>query len=264
MNKEIPFEKLLVSSSSYKKNNINLNNNINYINNNNNITHNSINSRDQTNSSNNIVNIPENEFLSNKKIKNIFYSISNDDNFKTKENNKSLYNTKLKLLDDEKNNNSFKENNLYNLMNIEDKINSNNQFDNNSINNNEDNDSYRNVFPVEVTRKFKKMNTLGKSLFLSEPIKKNYWFRGRIRLFQTNKQIIYKFFADNINIFMMSAYKINNKEYKIFLNEKFNHKIGKITSNLIGNYFNIIMYDNEKYTCNIKYVRILFKFFIEY
>ncbi len=255
MNKEIPFEKLLVSSS-YNKNNIIINNNTN--NTNINTIYNSINSRDQTNSSNNIVHIPENEFVSNKKIKNIFYSISNEDNFKMKEYNKNLYNTKLKLLDDEKNNNSFKENNIYNL---DDKINSNIQSDNNSINN-EDNDSYRNVFPVEITRKFKKMNTLGKSLFLSEPIKKNYWFRGRIRLFQTNKQIIYKFFADNINIFMMSAYKINNKEYKIFLNEKFNHKIGKITSNLIGNYFNIIMYDNEKYTCNIKYVRILFNIFI--
>jgi hypothetical protein len=146
-------------------------------------------------------------------------------------------------------------------MNIEDKIqyeidgenenenNENNENINNSdnINNINKNNLYENIFPIEFTRKFKKMNTLGKSLFLSEPIKKNYWFRGRIRIIQTNKQTIYKFFADNINIFMMSAYKTKNHEYKIFLNEKFNHKIGKITSNLIGNLFNIIMYDNEKH-----------------
>jgi hypothetical protein len=129
---------------------------------------------------------------------------------------------------------------------------------NNIFNNNNNNKNYENIFPIEFTRKFKKMNTLGKSLFLSEPIKKNYWFRGRIRIIQTNKQIIYKFFADNINIFMMSAYKTKNYEYKIFLNEKFNHKIGKITSNFIGNLFNIIMYDNEKYTCSIKYVKYFF------
>ena len=60
MNKEIPFEKLLVSSS-YNKNNIIINNNTN--NTNINTIYNSINSRDQTNSSNNIVHIPENEFV---------------------------------------------------------------------------------------------------------------------------------------------------------------------------------------------------------
>ena len=90
-----------------------------------------------------------------------------------------------------------------------------------------------------------------KSLWLSSPIEKNFWFKGKIKTLQdtrSNDGILYKYYTDNEDLLLLSAVK-KGKIYNFYVNDDFKIKVGTMKCcNLMGNKFKINQYINKFYT----------------
>lgn len=117
------------------------------------------------------------------------------------------------------------------------------------------------------------MSTFQRTLFLQNPLEEGVWLRGKIVVIKNKKDKYFKYFIDgDKDIFVMSAKKTGRKEYLIYSDDLYMHKIGKISNNFIGNNFKVSIThsgtmnsnssskfsnssNNKKnQTCSIKYV----------
>ena len=114
---------------------------------------------------------------------------------------------------------------------------------------------------LEISEELYRMNTLKKSDFLSTPIKKNIFFRGKIKYIKNNERNIYQYYNNNYSLFLMTGVKTGRRNYKIYLDDQLYHKIGAIKINLLGNIFKIQMNDCLSNNCEVKYVNLLFIYY---
>lgn len=104
---------------------------------------------------------------------------------------------------------------------------------------------------LTIHRNIKSRNTLflhnfcqkssyDKSIWLTQPLNKDIWFKGKIKatLNKRNNIVDYKFFDDNCEILLISAIKKGQK-YSFFIENEPLLKIGLMTNNIIYNIFNI-------------------------
>ena len=110
-------------------------------------------------------------------------------------------------------------------------------------------------------------NSYYKSKWLSSPINKNIWFKGKLKIIKDEKKNIslFKYYNDKSNILLLTAIKKGHK-YLFFLEDNINNisissssmlKIGSMTNNFLGNQF-IIQQDINNYLSIITYQINLF------
>ena len=88
-----------------------------------------------------------------------------------------------------------------------------------------------------------------KSLWLSSPIEKNFWFKGKIKALQNNKskEILYQYYNDDENLLLLSAVKKGNI-CSFYVTNDYKIKIGRMKCcNFIGTNYKINQYINKFY-----------------
>ena len=110
-------------------------------------------------------------------------------------------------------------------------------------------------------------NSYDKSKWLSSPINKNLWFKGKLKIVKDEKKnaSLFRYYNDNCNILLLSAIKKGHK-YLFFLEDDVDNisissssslKIGSMTNNFLGNEFTI-QQDVNNYLSIITYQINLF------
>ena len=89
-----------------------------------------------------------------------------------------------------------------------------------------------------------------KSLWLSSPIEKNFWFKGKIKALQNiknNDGILYQYYNDSEDMLLLSAVK-KGKIYHFYVNDDFKIKVGTMKCcNFMGTSFKITQHINKFY-----------------
>lgn len=111
-------------------------------------------------------------------------------------------------------------------------------------------------------------NSYDKSKWLSSPINKNVWFKGKLKIIKDEKKNVslFKYYNDNCNILLLTAIKKGHKylfflenddDDNITISSTSSLKIGSMTNNFLGNEFTI-QQDVNNYISIITYQINLF------
>lgn len=103
--------------------------------------------------------------------------------------------------------------------------------------------------------------------FLTTPLENNIWLKGKIiSSRERNIRILRYYIIDETNepdILVMIAKKLKRNQYKLFANSNNNSNsvsIGKLSTNILGNYFKLKSFASNEVIEKIKYVELLFMF----
>ena len=117
-----------------------------------------------------------------------------------------------------------------------------------SVTNNYESTSKRNE-SVDIDKanfSLMRMSTFQKTLFLQNPLDEGVWLRGKINVNIINNEKVFLYYLENeTSQLVMSAKKTGRKEYLIYRDNFFLHKIGVISKNFIGNNYKVSLDKNN-------------------